>query len=849
MTELRTVGPFIMDKTLGEGATGRVKLGYHKDNGLKVAIKIVRKGILENVQVLHKLEREIASLRILDHPHVLKLYEVFENSSYLFLVTEFAPGGELFDYIVKRGTMDNGDVLRLFQMLIDGVDYCHAHCICHRDLKPENLLLDSNFQLKIADFGMATAMKEGSLLSSSCGSPHYACPEVVKGINYDGRAADTWSCGIILFALATGRLPFDDDTNNIRVVLRKVKEGEYHFPPFVPKDIKDLIQKILVIDPEKRIDIRGIKAHPWFQSNLATVYCQPYVDICDEGPAISPKNVDSEIVMTLESLGLGTHDSITQCLQSSKKNQPRAFYRVLLYRKHNPLSSFPIPPTPGLRSRSLSTGEAPDSQQSPSGVSTYTGALKVDNTETLSTSALPSPSPSTMIKVPPFPEVHHSASPSIFEPISPALAIQNTPAIPDSPFIPPAAPTPLRLSAPLPSIPNHQIKHARNPVTTQPVSAYSSAPTPRRRLLLSNIPPAHFSSFNAPTPLSNSNHPFVGTSILPPLGPASPPSFLSAAVHFHTQVPGQNQLYNSQQPSSGSITPTSTLSPPSNNTPNLTSPGFSNPFLLNPDSPLHTQGSPRQSPQHIHLPAPVRNNSPINTVMLHPLSPTITPSPPPQPLSPVRTIKRSRAEREHVASDSPILATSPAHRSFVSSIFQNGTRKPSHMQFLSNKRTLDIIAELERYLESLGVKCTVSSSEMMTGKYSTLEGTSSVDFVVEIVKPPASTSPDLPSSSSSTSTTASSSSSSSSSSSPSSTSTSTSPSATTANPGSLTPPPSPSHRPTSPRASTPRSTPVTTHRACPPGTTQVFFRYVSGDYGLYSDLCSVLLKEVDLWEH
>ncbi|KAF0981671.1 hypothetical protein FDP41_012328 [Naegleria fowleri] len=258
------IGPFILKKTLGEGSTGKVKLAIHKDTGDKVAIKIINKKILTHKPHLKKkVEREIAVMKMIRHKHIIRLYDVLQTKKYLFLIMEYVEGGELFDYIVERGRLTIEEAFHFFKQIILGVEYCHKQLICHRDLKPENLLLDRYKNIKIADFGMASLMEEGKLLETSCGSPHYASPEIVRGLKYNGMEADIWSMGVILYALLTGRLPFDDET--LHVLLAKVKEGKYEIPQFLDEDVRDLISKMLKLNPSERITIKGIKNHPWWR--------------------------------------------------------------------------------------------------------------------------------------------------------------------------------------------------------------------------------------------------------------------------------------------------------------------------------------------------------------------------------------------------------------------------------------------------------------------------------------------------------------------------------------------------------------------------------------------------------
>lgn len=266
---------------------------------------------------------------------MLKLYDVYETTRYLFIVMEYVEGGELFEYLVSKGSLDMHEALRMFQMLVHGLDYIHSQHVCHRDLKPENLLLDNDRRLKIADLGMSAVMQTGKLLSTSCGSPHYASPEVVMGKEYDGRLADVWSCGVILFALVSGKLPFDDD--NIRLLLRKVKEGVYAMPPFLHRDIRDLISKMLVVDPARRITIQGIKQHHWFMSNhnqLVMAPCSVLDDTCE--PIL--EELDADICSTLEALGFGGRSELEDTLRSPAPSQARMYYRILLYQKDHPPS-------------------------------------------------------------------------------------------------------------------------------------------------------------------------------------------------------------------------------------------------------------------------------------------------------------------------------------------------------------------------------------------------------------------------------------------------------------------------------------------------------------------------------
>lgn len=232
---------------------------------------------------------------------------------------EYVPNGELFDYLVSKGRLDTNEARHYFQQIISGVDYCHRYNICHRDLKPENLLLDDDKNIKIADFGMAALERSGKLLETSCGSPHYASPEIVAGENYHGNSSDIWSCGIILFALLTGRLPFDDE--NIRNLLAKVKLGRYSMPADIPKDAQDLIRRMLTVKPQERITMAEIQAHPWFTARppkpiKGAHYIPPAADQI-EHPVSSEDQIDGEVLGNLSTLWNGaSRTDIAQALLS-----------------------------------------------------------------------------------------------------------------------------------------------------------------------------------------------------------------------------------------------------------------------------------------------------------------------------------------------------------------------------------------------------------------------------------------------------------------------------------------------------------------------------------------------------
>ena len=255
-------GQFIIGEEIGKGTFGVVRIATHIITGEKVAVKMLYKNkILEESQK-QRLEREIKILKILRHKNIVHLYNVLNTSSTIYLVMEHIKGKELFEIIVRKKRLSEMESLKYFQQLISGIEYLGKIRVAHRDLKPENLLIDSNDNLKIADFGLSNMYKHNELLSTACGSPCYAAPEMLAGEKYFGLSADIWSSGIILYTMLCGRLPFEDKNNEI--LYKKIKEGNFKIPEFLSENAKDFLQKILVVDPKKRYNISQIKKHPWF---------------------------------------------------------------------------------------------------------------------------------------------------------------------------------------------------------------------------------------------------------------------------------------------------------------------------------------------------------------------------------------------------------------------------------------------------------------------------------------------------------------------------------------------------------------------------------------------------------
>lgn len=337
---LQPLPNYRMGKTLGIGSFGRVKLAQHVLTGIKVAIKILARQSI-NDSAAEKVRREINIMRLLSHPHIVRLFEVIETRSCIYVVMEYMNSGELFDYITENGRLEEDEARHLFQQIISGVESCHLHMVVHRDLKPENLLLDSKGNVKIADFGLANIMRDGHLLKTCCGSPNYASPEIVSESLYAGPEVDIWSCGVILFALLCGSLPFDDD--NLSGLYAKIKSGIYTYPNYLSIGARDLIRRMLVVDSVNRITIPEIYKHAWFQKNLP-----PYIAGHSIDTSWSSKKVDVRVLEEMNVLGFDVQEVLLS-LNNLLQNQATVTYSILLhkllsnhnYNKDNLLKSLP----------------------------------------------------------------------------------------------------------------------------------------------------------------------------------------------------------------------------------------------------------------------------------------------------------------------------------------------------------------------------------------------------------------------------------------------------------------------------------------------------------------------------
>ncbi|XP_076926985.1 CBL-interacting serine/threonine-protein kinase 8-like [Bidens hawaiensis] len=275
---VRKVGKYEVGRTIGEGTFAKVKFAQNTETGESVAMKLLDRATIIKHKMVDQIKREISIMKLVRHPNVVRLHEVLASRTKIYIILEFITGGELFDKIVHHGRLSEAESRRYFQQLIDGVEYCHSKGVYHRDLKPENLLLDSQGNLKISDFGLSASPGEGvSILRTTCGTPNYVAPEVLSHKGYNGALADVWSCGVILYVLMAGYLPFDE--MDLTTLYDKINKADFSCPSWFPVGAKSLIHRILDPNPETRICIEEIKNDEWFKKNYVPARLLEYEDV------------------------------------------------------------------------------------------------------------------------------------------------------------------------------------------------------------------------------------------------------------------------------------------------------------------------------------------------------------------------------------------------------------------------------------------------------------------------------------------------------------------------------------------------------------------------------------------
>ncbi|KAJ3127920.1 hypothetical protein HK098_005561 [Nowakowskiella sp. JEL0407] len=333
------IGPYKMDRTIGQGTYGKVRLAVNVvtdekvlylilkiKNSPIVAVKVIEKSQIQSPKQIARLQREIRFLKLLHHPHIVKVFDVVETAEYIYIVMEYAAGGELFDYIVAHKRVKEKEARSFFRMVLSAVDYCHQNSIIHRDLKPENLLLDDQKCIKIIDFGFGNNFATNNLLDTFCGSPFYAAPEMILGKKYEGPEVDMWSLGVILFALLCGHLPFDDD--NMKELYKKIATGTYTIPDYLLPEARHLIGRLITVDPKKRATLKEVLSHPWVNQG----YDQPPANYLPERPYLDSGSLSLEIISRLKTFGY-TEAEIYKAFDEEDQSQPnpiRAQYFLLI---------------------------------------------------------------------------------------------------------------------------------------------------------------------------------------------------------------------------------------------------------------------------------------------------------------------------------------------------------------------------------------------------------------------------------------------------------------------------------------------------------------------------------------
>ncbi|XP_042201194.1 serine/threonine-protein kinase MARK2 isoform X4 [Callorhinchus milii] len=312
------IGNYRLLKTIGKGNFAKVKLARHVLTGKEVAVKIIDKAQL-NSSSLQKLFREVRIMKNLNHPNIVKLFEVIETEKTLYLVMEYASGGEVFDYLVAHGRMKEKEARAKFRQIVSAVQYCHQKCIVHRDLKAENLLVDVDMNIKIADFGFSNEFTLGNKLDTFCGSPPYAAPELFQGKKYDGPEVDVWSLGVILYTLVSGSLPFDGQ--NLKELRERVLRGKYRIPFYMSTDCENLLKKFLVLNPAKRGSLEQIMRDRWMNVSHEEDELKPYIEP-------EPDYKDPRRTEIMVNMGY-TREEITESLINQKYNEVMATYLLL----------------------------------------------------------------------------------------------------------------------------------------------------------------------------------------------------------------------------------------------------------------------------------------------------------------------------------------------------------------------------------------------------------------------------------------------------------------------------------------------------------------------------------------
>ena len=371
------IGHWQLGKTIGKGGCSRVRAVRHRHTRQYGAVKIIARSTAESTRaqslanliesskvnasptaagfkpIPYGLEREIAVMKLLEHDNIVKLFDVWENSNELYLIMEYVEGGELFHFVEQRKGLHEDETVIIFRQIIAALLYCHRMHICHRDLKPENILLDpGSMTVKLIDFGMAALQTDGRLLSTPCGSPHYAAPEVVSSKPYDGKQADVWSCGVILYVMLTGTTPYNyGQEGDIRILFRDIAKARYYMPDELSVEAKDLIRRIFVPDPKRRITMDEVWDHPLLHKYDKNFGLDGPLGTKEAAIGPAPKledwtikrssDVDRDILRNMRTLWHSEPESsLLNKLTNRDINQEKVFYAALMKHREENLENY-----------------------------------------------------------------------------------------------------------------------------------------------------------------------------------------------------------------------------------------------------------------------------------------------------------------------------------------------------------------------------------------------------------------------------------------------------------------------------------------------------------------------------
>lgn len=310
---------FTILNSIGEGTFGKVHLSIHNLTKEKVAVKILEKAKILETDEIERINREIKFLKKFKNINIIKIYEIIETKSNVYFIMEHASGGELFNYIVKNKRLEEKEASFFFSQIVHALDFIHKQGIVHRDIKPENMLLTENKTIKLIDFGLSNQFTKGALLKTPCGSPCYAAPEMILGRKYQGTQIDLWSLGITLYAMVCGYLPFEDKNND--KLYKKILDCKIDFPNFVSDQARDIILKLLAVNPNKRIGFDQIKQHPFYKLSTGMI------DKSNFGLYLN--KVDNSILNKMAEMGFDK-EKVMQEVESNNHNNITTTYELLL---------------------------------------------------------------------------------------------------------------------------------------------------------------------------------------------------------------------------------------------------------------------------------------------------------------------------------------------------------------------------------------------------------------------------------------------------------------------------------------------------------------------------------------